>query len=133
MKNALDNFGRTAGKIWRTLDKHGPLNEEALVKKTRLNKNDFCAGVGWLARENKISKDGTTYRLSETNLIDKIGGDAGKIWEALSTTNDVNVTAIAKISKVKIRDAYSALGWLAREDKIKAIATNKQVKYELKK
>jgi len=132
MKNTVNNFGRTAGKIWRTLEKNGPLNEEALVKKTRLNKNDFYAGVGWLARENKISKEGSTYKLSETNLTEKIGGDAGRIWNALCTTRDINVTSIAKISQVKIKDAYSALGWLAREDKIKTNCNNKQVKYELK-
>ena len=132
MKNAVDNFGRTAGKIWRALDKNGPLSEEALVKKTRLNKNDFYAGIGWLARENKVSKDGTIYRLSETNLTEKIGGDAGKIWNTLNTTKDINVTSITKISQVKIKDAYSALGWLARENKIKTNYNNKQVKYELK-
>ena len=31
MKNNIDNFGRTAGKIWGTLDRYGPLNEENLV------------------------------------------------------------------------------------------------------
>jgi len=132
MKNVTDNFGRNAGRIWRTLERYGPLNEEYLVKKTRLNKNDFYLGIGWLARENKISKDGSTYKLSETNLTGKIGGDAGKIWNTLYTNRDINVTSIAKISQVKIKDAYLALGWLAREDKLKANWKDKQVKYELK-
>jgi len=54
MKNYIDSFSRAAGKIWKALDKYGPLNQEELVRKTKLNKNDFFAGVGWLARENKI-------------------------------------------------------------------------------
>jgi len=132
VKNDINNFGRTAGKIWRALDKYGPLNEDDLAKKIRLNKNDFYAGIGWLARENKISKKGRTYELSETNLTEKIGCDAGKIWKTLSTNRDINVTSIAKISQLKTKDAYNALGWLAREDKIRINSTSKETKYDLK-
>jgi len=132
MKNNIDNFGRTAGKIWKALDKYGALNEDEIVKKIRLNKNDFYAGIGWLARENKISKKGRTYELSETNLTEKIGGDAGKIWNTLNINRDINVTSIAKISNLKIKDAYNALGWLAREDKLRINSTQKETKYDLK-
>lgn len=131
MKNNIDNFGRNAGKIWRTLDKYGPLNESDLVRKIRLNKSDFYAGVGWLARENKICKIGTKYQLGETNLTNGIGSDAGKVWMILQTTQDVNVSTIAELSQIKTRDAYSALGWLARENKIRA-STGKIKKYKLK-
>ena len=132
MRNTIDNFGRTAGKIWKTLDKYGPLTEDDLVKKMRLNKTDFYAGLGWLARENKISKKGRMYELSETNLTEKVGGDAGKIWNVLNANRDINITSIAKISQVSIRNAYTALGWLAREDKIKVNPTNTEIKYDLK-
>ena len=132
MKNNIDNFGRNAGKIWRTLDKYGPLTEDELVKKMRLNKTDFYAGLGWLARENKISKRGRIYELSETNLTEKIGDNAGKIWNALNTNRDINITSIAKISQISIRNAYTALGWLAREDKIKINPTTTEVRYDSK-
>ena len=130
MKNNIDKFGRTAGKIWKSLEKYGPLNEQDIVKKNRLNKYDFFVGIGWLARENKICKIGTKYQLGETNLTDNIGINAGKIWNTLSTTQDINVSTIAEISQVKIRDAYSALGWLARENKIQ-VSKGKEVKYKL--
>ena len=132
MRNIVDNYGLTAGKIWKTLSIYGPLNEESLIKKNRLNKNEFYAGVGWLARENKIFKNGNIYELRETNLTEKIGGAAGKVWKAIYTTQNINISSIAKISNISLKDAYSALGWLAREDKIKTNWANKQIKFELK-
>ena len=132
MRNIIDNYGRTAGKIWKALFTYGSLDEENLIKKSRLNKNEFYAGVGWLARENKIFKNKSIYELRETNLTEKIGGTAGKVWNALYTTQNINVSSIAKISEITLKDAYSALGWLAREDKIKTNWDNKQIKFELK-
>lgn len=132
MRGIINNYGRTAGKIWKILYEFGPLNEESLIKKSRLNKNEFYAGVGWLARENKIFKNKNIYELRETNLTDKIGGTAGKVWNALYTTQNINVSSIAKFSDISLKDAYSALGWLAREDKIKTHWENKQIKFKLK-
>jgi len=131
MKNVINNFGRNAGKIWTTLNVLGPLSKTILVKKTRLKENDFYAGVGWLARENKIYKNGLKYELKETNLTDKIGVDAGKVWNALNSQRDIVVSTITKIAQINKRDAYSALGWLAREDKIR-LSKGKQINYRLK-
>lgn len=46
MRDATNNFGRNAGKIWTSLNVHGPLSKDALIKKTRLRENDFYIGVG---------------------------------------------------------------------------------------
>jgi hypothetical protein len=132
MRNIINNYGRTAGKIWKTLYEYGPLDEEKLIKKNRLNKNEFYAGIGWLARENKIFKNKNIYELRKTNLTGKIGGAAGKVWNALYKTQNINISSIAKISDITLKDAYSALGWLAREDKIKTNWENKQIKFKLK-
>lgn len=119
MRDTIEKFGQNAGKVWVALDVHGPLKEDDLLKKTRLNKNDFYAAVGWLARENKIYRTSTKkYQLKETNLTNSIGKNAGKIWKTLYNKDRIDVSTIAKTSKIKKRDAYSALGWLAREDKI---------------
>ena len=131
MKNVIHNLGRNAGKIWTTLNVYGPLPKTILGKKTRLKENDLHAGVGWLARENKIYKNGSKYELKETNLTDKIGGDAGKVWNALNNQGDIDVSTITKIAQIQTRDAYRALGWLAREDKIR-ILKGKQINYGLK-
>jgi len=120
MRNTSDKFGANAGKIWATLNNHGPLNQTLLIKKIKLSNNDFQAAIGWLARENKIYKEGSSYKLGETNLANKIGEDAGKIWRFLNSHGEINISSIAKMTKIKTVDAYSALGWLARENKIEA-------------
>jgi len=132
MLDLINNYGRTAGKIWKTLSTYGPLDEKNIIKKGRINKNDFYVGIGWLARENKIFKNGSVYQLKETNLTEKIGCDAGRVWNTLYTTKDINISTIAKISQIPLKNAYSAVGWLAREDKIKTNIDNKKIKFVLK-
>jgi len=131
MKKNIDNYGRIAGRIWKTLDKYGPLKEIDIIKKLKINKNNFYAGVGWLARENKICKIGSKYQLGETNLGDEIGNNAGKVWNTISTNQNIDISTITEISKIKIKNAYSALGWLYREDKIQT-NTDKEKKFRLK-
>jgi hypothetical protein len=118
MKEITEKIGTNAGKIWNTINTYGPQNQSALIKSTRLTLRDFYEAVGWLAREDKIYKDGLFYNIGHTNLTNKIGEDAGKIWRVLETNGEVSMTSIPKISEIKVQDAYSALGWLAREDKI---------------
>ena len=136
MVDAIEKFGQSAGKIWKTLNKYGVLPESTLKKNTRLTDKEFYAAVGWLARENKISKTGAKYQLSETNLTDKIGNAAGKIYNVLvKKGGEIDVTSISRITKIKTNDAYSALGWLARENKIYTIEdifNNNQIKIKLK-
>ncbi len=136
MVDAIEKFGQSAGKIWKTLNKQGVLTESTLKKNTRLSDKEFFAAVGWLARENKISKTGVKYHLSETNLTYKIGNAAGKVYNVLVRKGgEIDVTSISRITHLKTNDAYSALGWLARENKIytvQDITNNDQIKVRLK-
>jgi len=116
--NVIAEFSRGAEKIWRVLNTQGPTSQTALMNMTMLNENIFYGAIGWLARENKINKSGAVYRLGPTNLTEKIGQDAGKLWNLLSTLKEADISAIAKLSQINEADAYSALGWLAREEKI---------------
>jgi len=120
MNEILKMIGNNAGKIWRVLDKEGPQVRTKLMEKTSLTEGEFYGAVGWLARENKIRKEKRTYMLGETNLTEKIGGDAGKVWRVLCTRKALDVSAIARLSNLSKYDCYSALGWLAREGKITA-------------
>ena len=54
---------------------------------------------------------------------DVIGLNAGQVWEALSTADAMGVKQLKKVTKLKDKELFAALGWLAREDKI-AIATD---------
>jgi hypothetical protein len=118
MGDIIDEFGRNAGKVWNALNKHGTLTQTKLIKTTKLKGDEFCAAVGWLARENKIYKDGANYKLGGTNLTYKIGEDAGKVWNALEAWEEIDKAHIQKITGVSEEDVYYALGWLAREGKI---------------
>ena len=50
-------IGEVAGKIYRTLEKYGPLSVRKI--KTQVGMSDFLisSGIGWLAREDKIKFD----------------------------------------------------------------------------
>jgi len=125
MNEIMKSFGHNAGKLWATLNDEGPQVQTKLIKKTNMRNEEFFGAIGWLARENKIYRDKRTYRIGETNLTDKIGLDAGKIWDVIGR-NEIDVSAIARISKIDKNDCYSALGWLAREGKITAKITVKK-------
>lgn len=131
MKNILEKVGQNAGKVWKTLNTQGSLIHAKLIETARLNEGEFYASVGWLARENKICKDGALYELGETNLTDKIGGDSSKIWNILRTWGEVDASYISGLAGLNTGDTYCALGWLAREGKIK-INKVKPIEYQIK-
>lgn len=47
-----------------------------------------------------------------------IGLNAGKVWEALNAADAMGVKQLKKVTKMKDKELFAALGWLAREDKI---------------
>ena len=135
MKKNIEDFGLNAGKIWTTLDSGGSLPQNKLMETTRLMAEDFYVAVGWLVRENKICKNGLVYSLGETNLNERIGEDAGKIWDVLNTWGEVDISYIPRLAQLNDRDTFCAIGLLAREGKIKArvVKPNKtQIKLGLK-
>jgi len=50
--------------------------------------------------------------------IEVIGRNAGLVWEALNTGEVLGTKQIKKITKLKDKELYAALGWLARENKV---------------
>jgi len=118
MKNIIDNLGKNAGVIWHHLNNRGIVKQTLLMKITNMRENDFFCAIGWLAKENKIEKNGIEYRLGESDNNYKIGINAGKIWETLHVYGDIDAYYIPKLSGLTERDTYTALGWLAREGKL---------------
>ena len=80
----------------------------------------------------KSASDIRFYKLGNTNLTNEIGVNAGKIWKFLDSQGQANISSITKKTDIKLRDVYSALGWLSHEDKIKTNFKNKQIKFQLK-
>jgi len=124
------SFGENAGKIWSTLNENGPLKEREIKSITQLDDIDFHTAVGWLARENKISKDDEgVYKLDNTNLTPLIGTNAGRIWKIIDIWGEMEFPSIKRLADEDDSNVYSAIGWLAREEKIEF---NEKKRYTLK-
>lgn len=119
MRRLTTLYGENAGKIWNVLNQEGCLKKDKILQITKLDEDNFYAGVGWLARENKITKeDQDCFKLGITNLESQIGFHAGVIWKILDIWGDADFKTIKRLSNLDENDLQSALGWLAREDKI---------------
>lgn len=128
----LTQFGENAGKVWEALNCKGPLSETKLLTMTMLDERELQAAIGWLARENKICKNGTVYKLGQTNLTPKIGNDAGKLWGVLQQKGETDVQTLARLAHMDVTETFSALGWLAREEKIATKVEEKQSRPQLR-
>ena len=118
MSEINSSCSKHAEKIWKILQDNGSLTEKKLVKKTGLTQHELYCGIGWLARENKIRQENDVFHLGETNLMPDIGKNAGKIWLALDIWGEVDFLSLKRLAQVEDSDVLSAIGWLAREDKI---------------
>ena len=49
---------------------------------------------------------------------DTIGSWAGLVWAALNEADVLGSKQIKKMTKLKDKELYAALGWLARENKV---------------
>lgn len=47
-----------------------------------------------------------------------IGLWAGSVWNALNEADALGMKQLKKITKLKEKEIYAALGWLARENKV---------------
>ena len=130
MRDLTTKFGQNAGEIWKLLNEKGPLTKKEIQESTKQNDDDFFVGVGWLAREDKISLDeNNNYKLSNTNLTSKIGRTAGRIWRILDIWEEADISTMRRLSEIEESQIQSALGWLARENKI---CMNNKQKFNLK-
>lgn len=120
MRDITTDFGHNAGIIWDILNKKGVLKKDILLNETTIGESNFHAAIGWLARENKISCNDNYFRLEQTNLESEISNYAGLVWNILDTWGNIDFESIKKLSHLDDNQVYSALGWLAREGKIKA-------------
>jgi hypothetical protein len=58
-------IGDAAGTIWRYLDEHGETTLSKLRQGTKLSDQLLLMGIGWLAKEEKLSfvKEGRTTKV----------------------------------------------------------------------
>ncbi len=63
--------------------------------------------------------------------VEVIGSWAGLVWEALNGSGTLTVKALKKATKLKEKELYAALGWLAREGKVCITETETDVEVVL--
>ncbi len=56
-----------------------------------------------------------------------IGTNAGLIWNALNENKSMTLKDLKKATKLKEKESYLALGWLAREGKVSLEEAEKDV------
>jgi len=49
---------------------------------------------------------------------EKIGLNAGLIWQKMEVKGEMSINELKKITKLDVKQLYLALGWLARENKV---------------
>lgn len=50
-----------------------------------------------------------------------IGVNAGTVWNALNEAETLGLKQLKKVTKLKDKEVFAALGWLAREGKVTII------------
>jgi hypothetical protein len=125
VRNVTAKFGSSAGKIWQVLNEKGCLKKDELIQTTSLNEADLHTGIGWLARENKISRQQDSYKLENTNLESEIGNHAGRIWKILDIWGEADIETIKQLSDLDENQVHLAIGWLAKEKKIRLDEKNR--------
>ncbi|MCF0181903.1 MAG: winged helix-turn-helix domain-containing protein [Muribaculaceae bacterium] len=64
--------------------------------------------------------------------IETIGLWAGAVWNALNDANGaLTVKGLKKATKLKEKEVYAAIGWLAREGKVNANEAEAEVEVTL--
>ena len=59
--------------------------------------------------------------------VESMGLWAGSVWSVLDAQGSLDVKAIKKATKLKEKEIYAALGWLAREGKVNVVENEKDV------
>jgi len=119
--NSISNIALTVKKIVDDTDKVTPDDIHIF---TKMSNKEFFAAVGWLARDNDISKSKVWEKLGETKLTSTIGTNAGKVWKALVKHDKFDNSNLSTLTHLDEIDAYTALGWLARDNKIDLLKIN---------
>lgn len=50
--------------------------------------------------------------------VELIGSWAGKVWTALDAVESMDLKQLRKVTKLKEKEVYAAIGWLGREGKL---------------
>lgn len=64
-------------------------------------------------------------------MIETIGINAGKVWSILDEKGRQDIKSVKEDTKMTYNNLYAAIGWLAREGKIRLETVGKDLYIEL--
>jgi hypothetical protein len=65
-------------------------------------------------------------------ILEGIGDNAGKVWQILKDQGPQSVTSLGRQTRLKAAETNQAVGWLAREGKLKFEEKGNKVTISLK-
>ena len=65
-------------------------------------------------------------------MLEKIGTDAGRVWNVLDEQGSKTLKDLKKLVKMTDKEIYAAIGWLAREGKMVFIEKEEELYLSLK-
>lgn len=103
-----------AGTIWDVLACNGAVSLDWLCEATKLTPADANRGIGWLAREGRLSLERRTRR-GEVRVAEA----AEKVRQVLYTRGPMQLTRAVQVTALPEDLAHQGLGWLAREGRVR--------------
>lgn len=110
-------IGTNAGKVWHVLHGKDKATRYQIINETGLEGSDVDAALGWLARENKVCRDGEFFSLGETNMEQTIGLNAEILFNVLRNV-PYSLSVLNEITDLNAIEIHQAIGWLSREGDI---------------
>jgi hypothetical protein len=112
-----ETIGVNAGKVWKVLESQGRVTRYQLMNVTGLEPSSVDAAIGWLAKENKVHRDGEFFSLGPTNMNKTIGWNAEILFKVLKNV-PYDVTKLHELTDLTPIEIHQAIGWLSREGNI---------------
>ena len=110
-------IGTNAGKVWHVLHDKEKATRYQIINETELIESEVDAALGWLARENKVCRDGEFFSLGETNMEQTIGLNAEILLNVLRTV-PYSLSVLHEVTDLNAIEIHQAIGWLSRQGDI---------------
>ncbi|HOX05476.1 MAG TPA: winged helix-turn-helix domain-containing protein [Planctomycetota bacterium] len=109
----VNNMGTAAGAVWEVLAANGPVALDWLCRAARLSESDANRGIGWLAREGKLSLERRGHRREV-----RVSKAAERVRQLLLSRGPMLLVRATQAAAIPEDLAQQGLGWLAREGRI---------------
>jgi hypothetical protein len=106
-------IGTNAGKVWHVLHDKEIATRYQIINETAIEASEVDAALGWLARENKVCRNGEFFLLGDTNMEQTIGLNAEILFNVLKTV-PYSLSALHEITDLNTIEIHQAIGWLSR-------------------